>query len=91
MFIGAVFGLFASFKFGRYLLESFPGFFSLGYVTKAGPPKAMAESSYFKMTLKVINVILIIDYICTIHLISSSVVVTMSQYFIGFGLERLRR
>ena len=64
MFIGAVFGLLASFKFGIYLLETFPGFFSLGYVTKAGPPKETAESSYFKMTLKVINVILIIYDIC---------------------------
>ena len=53
MFIGAIFGLFASFKFGRYLLEKYPGFFSLGYVTKAGPPKEIAEGSYFKMTIKV--------------------------------------
>lgn len=53
MFIGAVFGIFASFKFGRYLLEKYPGFFSLGYVTKAGPPKEIAEGSYFKMTIKV--------------------------------------
>jgi len=52
MFIGAIFGLFASFKFGRYLLEKYPGFFSLGYVTKAGPPKEIAEGSYFKMTIK---------------------------------------
>ena len=53
MFIGAVFGIFASFKFGRYLLEKYPGCFSLGYVTKAGPPKEIAEGSYFKMTIKV--------------------------------------
>ena len=53
MFIGAIFGIFASFKFGRYLLETYPGFFSLGYVTKAGPPKEIAEGSYFKMTIKV--------------------------------------
>ena len=50
---GAIFGLLASFKFGRYLLETFPGIFSLGYVTKAGPPKEKVEGSFFKMTIKV--------------------------------------
>ena len=57
--IGALFGLFASFKIGRYLLEKFPGFFSLGYVTKAGPPKEKAEGSFFKMTIKVIIILIL--------------------------------
>jgi len=52
MLIGVIFGILASFKFGRYLLENFPGVFSLGYVTKAGPPKERAEGSFFKMTIK---------------------------------------
>ena len=37
--------------FRRYLLETFPYIFSLGNVTKAGPPKAVIEQSWFKMTL----------------------------------------
>ena len=53
IFIGAIFGMLASFKFGRYLLETFPGLFSLGMVTKAGPPKEKVEGSFFKMTIKV--------------------------------------
>ena len=53
MLIGVIFGILASFTFGRYLLENFPGVFSLGYVTKAGPPKERAEGSFFKMTIKV--------------------------------------
>jgi len=47
----ALFGLLCNFKFGRYLLETFPYIFSLGNVTKAGPPKAVIEQSWFKMTL----------------------------------------
>ena len=53
IFCGMIFGLLASFKWGRYLLETFPGAFSLGYVTKAGPPKERVEGSFFKMTIKV--------------------------------------
>ena len=55
--IGAIFGLLASFKVGRYLLETFPGILSLGNVTKAGPSKETAESSFFKMTLRVCKII----------------------------------
>jgi len=46
-----IFGLLCNFKFGRYLLETYPYFFSLGNVTKEGPPKAVIEQSWFKMTL----------------------------------------
>lgn len=46
-----LFGLLCNFKFGRYLLETFPYFFSFGTVSKEGPPKAVIEQSWFKMTL----------------------------------------
>ena len=43
----------AATRFGRYLLETFPSIYSLGYDTKGGPPKDVVEGSYFKMTLQV--------------------------------------
>jgi len=46
-----MFGLLCNFKFGRYLLETYPYIFSLGTVTKEGPSKAVNEQTWFKMTL----------------------------------------
>jgi len=46
-----IFGIMCNFRFGRYLLESFPWLFSMGNVTKAGPSKETIEQSAFKMTL----------------------------------------
>ncbi|XP_023332513.1 saccharopine dehydrogenase-like oxidoreductase, partial [Eurytemora carolleeae] len=51
MLVGIVFGILASFKFGRSLLENYPGFFSLGAVSKQGVPKAKADETNFTMTL----------------------------------------
>jgi len=51
IFCGAVFGLLASFSFGRYLLQRFPGFFSFGAVSKEGPSQEMIEETNFVMTL----------------------------------------
>ena len=34
IFVGFVFGILAKFKYGRVLLETFPGFFSFGTVSK---------------------------------------------------------
>ena len=48
---GAVFGIFAKFAFGRSLLEKYPGFFSLGSVSKEGPSKEMADNTNFFLTL----------------------------------------
>ena len=83
MFIGAIFGIFASFKFGRYLLETYPGFFSLGYVTKAGPPKEKAEGSYFKMTIKVyiLNKGVIVEILDTSPLMEKSYTSTHYSIF----------
>ncbi len=49
--IGGMFGLLAKFKFGRSLLESYPGFFSAGLVTKAGPSRERTENTNFEMRL----------------------------------------
>jgi short subunit dehydrogenase-like uncharacterized protein len=51
MLVGLVFGILASFKFGRSLLENYPGVFSLGAVSKQGVPKAKADETNFTMTL----------------------------------------
>jgi len=51
MLVGIIFGLLASSKFGRSLLENYPGFFSLGAVSKQGVPKQKADETNFEMTL----------------------------------------
>lgn len=51
MIVGFIFGLLAGRKFGRVLLEKFPGFFTFGGVTKEGPSKEMAANTNFKVTL----------------------------------------
>jgi len=51
MFVGLIFGLLASSKFGRSLLENYPGFFSFGAVSKKGVPKEKADGTNFEMTL----------------------------------------
>jgi short subunit dehydrogenase-like uncharacterized protein len=50
VFMG-IFGIFASFRFGRKLLEDYPGFFSFGAVSKKGPSRRMAENTNFEMKL----------------------------------------
>lgn len=49
--VGAIFGILASFRAGRKLLERYPGFFSCGAVSKDGVPKAKAEETNFMLTL----------------------------------------
>jgi hypothetical protein len=51
-FVGLIFGLFAKFKAGRYLLEKYPGFFSFGSITKDGMSKEEMEDVEFKVTLR---------------------------------------
>lgn len=52
MLLGAaVFGLFASFRFGRYLLEKYPKVFSFGSFDHEGPSKEEMENTSFSITL----------------------------------------
>jgi short subunit dehydrogenase-like uncharacterized protein len=51
MFVGMMFSLLASTKFGRSLLENHPKFFSMGAVSKQGVPKEKADNTNFEMTL----------------------------------------
>jgi len=51
MLVGAMFGLLASFKWGRALLEGYPGVFSFGRVSKEGVPKEKADNTNFELTL----------------------------------------
>ena len=51
MLVGAIFALLAGSKFGRSLLEKYPGFFSLGAVSKQGVPQAKADQTNFSLTL----------------------------------------
>jgi len=51
MLVGAMFGLLASFRWGRALLEGYPGLFSFGAVSKEGPPKEKADNTNFELTL----------------------------------------
>jgi len=46
-----IFGFLANYKFGRTLLEKFPGFFSFGTISKQGPSRRMAENTHFEMKL----------------------------------------
>lgn len=50
--LGAVFGILSSFKFGRTLLERFPGFFSCGTVKRGGPTREQAVACSFTMIIK---------------------------------------
>jgi len=52
IFVGLIFGVFAQFKAGRYLLEQFPGFFSFGLITKEGPSKEEMNDAEFRITLR---------------------------------------
>lgn len=49
--VASIFALFAKFSFGRYLLEKFPGFFSLGSVSKEGVPRRVLEKKTFTSTI----------------------------------------
>jgi len=51
MLVGILFGIFASFKWGRALLEGYPGVCSLGTVSKSGVPKEKADNTNFELTL----------------------------------------
>jgi short subunit dehydrogenase-like uncharacterized protein len=51
MVTGTIFGMLAKFNFGRYLLETYPGFFSFGAVSKDGPSKEMADNTNFELSL----------------------------------------
>lgn len=47
LFLGAIFSFLANFAFGRRLLLAFPGVFSLGMFTKAGPSKEQLAAGSF--------------------------------------------
>ena len=51
MFVGAVFGAMASFRWGRSMLEAHPKFFSLGMFSKDGPTREQLRDTSFQMTL----------------------------------------
>ena len=51
MLVGMVFGLLASFSWGRKLLENYPGLFTFGKVSKDGVPREKAENTNFIMTV----------------------------------------
>jgi len=51
IFVGILFGILASFKLGRALLENYPGLCSFGKVSKDGVPKAKADNTNFEMRL----------------------------------------
>jgi len=46
-----VFGILAGFKWGRSILENYPGLCSLGRVSKSGVPQAKADNTNFEMVL----------------------------------------
>lgn len=52
IFVAAVFGILSMFKFGRSLLENFPGLFSFGLVKKGGPTREQALACSFKMVMR---------------------------------------
>jgi len=51
MLVGLVFGVLANYSWGRYLLETYPGIFSCGRVSKSGVPKEKADNTNFEMTV----------------------------------------
>ena len=46
-----IFFVLCKFSWGQYLLQTYPGFFSNGMVTKANPPKEVIENTNFSVTL----------------------------------------
>jgi len=48
--LGSLFGLLASFGLGRTILETFPGLFTLGLVSHAGPTRKQIQHSSFSYT-----------------------------------------
>ncbi|PAA93229.1 hypothetical protein BOX15_Mlig028227g3, partial [Macrostomum lignano] len=50
LLLGSVFGIMASFKFTRRLLESYPRLFSLGVFSHQGPSRKQVETTSFAMT-----------------------------------------
>lgn len=51
MLVGVIFGILASFKWGRTLLEGYPELCSLGTVSRGGVPKEKADNTNFELTL----------------------------------------
>jgi len=51
IFVLMIFGILAGFKWGRRILENYPGLCSLGRVSKNGVPKEKADNTNFEMTL----------------------------------------
>ncbi|XP_013786030.1 saccharopine dehydrogenase-like oxidoreductase isoform X2 [Limulus polyphemus] len=51
MFMATIFFLMASNKCGRYLLEKFPGFFSLGTFSRGGPTREQVKDNSFTCTI----------------------------------------
>ena len=51
LFAGAIFAILTKFAGGRWLLENYPGIFSLGNVSKNGPSKEMADNTNFELVL----------------------------------------
>lgn len=49
--VASVFGIFAKFKAGRYLLKKYPGFFSFGVVSKEGVPRSALLKRSFSHTI----------------------------------------
>ncbi|KAJ3117416.1 hypothetical protein HDU96_006797 [Phlyctochytrium bullatum] len=49
---GAFLGVLSKYKFGRYLLLRFPGFFSFGFFTKKGPTEAQMRETSFVSTFR---------------------------------------
>ncbi len=50
-FFGILFGIMATFEFGRRLLEQYPSIFTGGLVTKEGPSKEMVKNTNFEYRL----------------------------------------
>ena len=48
LFVGAIFGAFASFRWGRSLLEAYPSFFSFGAFSRVGPTREQLRDTSFQ-------------------------------------------
>ncbi|XP_037913303.1 saccharopine dehydrogenase-like oxidoreductase [Hermetia illucens] len=51
MLVGLVFGILSRFSFGRHLLLSYPGLFSLGFISHEGPSEEKMKKTKFSITL----------------------------------------
>ena len=51
LILGAIFGVFAFFRCGRYLLERYPEFFSFGLFSKVGPTREQINDDTFELTI----------------------------------------